>query len=251
MAHGKVYLVGAGPGDPKLLTIKAAELIKDADVIIYDRLVGDAILTLTSEKAEKIYVGKRTGKHEIPQEKITELIIEKSWQGGKIVRLKGGDPFVFGRGGEEAEALAEKGIEFEVVPGVSSAVAAPMYAGIPLTHRDYAASVAIVTGHRGEDAKQSIDWAKITSAVDTTVILMGVESLQEITQKILEGSLNANTPAAIIESGTRDEQRTIISQLGSLAEDAEKNQVKPPAVIVIGQVVSLGRKLAWFKKPLP
>ena len=139
MAHGKVYLVGAGPGDPKLLTIKAAELIKDADVIIYDRLVGDSILTLASEKTEKIYVGKRTGKHEIPQEKITELIIEKAEQGGgKIVRLKGGDPFVFGRGGEEAEALIEKGIEFEVVPGVSSAVAAPMYAGIPLTHRDYA-----------------------------------------------------------------------------------------------------------------
>jgi len=250
MASGKVYLVGAGPGDPKLLTIKAAELLKEADVVIYDRLVGESILSLASEKAEKIYVGKRTGKHEIPQEKITELIIEKSQHGGKIVRLKGGDPFIFGRGGEEAEALAEKGITFEVVPGVSSAVAAPMYAGIPLTHRDYAASVAIVTGHRGEDAKQIIDWAKIASAVDTTVILMGVESLQEITQKILEGGLDPKTPAAIIQSGTREEQRTVLTQLDSLAKDAEKNEVTPPAVIVIGKVVSLGRKLAWFKKPI-
>ena len=173
MAYGKVYLVGAGPGDPQLLTIKAVKVLKEADVVIYDRLVGEEILCLAPEKAEKIYVGKRTGKHEVPQDKITELIVEKAKGGGKIVRLKGGDPFIFGRGGEEAEALVEKGIEFEVVPGVSSAVVAPAYAGIPLTHRDYAASVAIITGHRAGDAEKPIDWVKIANAVDTMVILDG------------------------------------------------------------------------------
>jgi uroporphyrin-III C-methyltransferase len=250
MGHGKVYLVGAGPGDPKLLTVRAVELLKDADVVIYDRLVGELILSLAPEKAEKIYVGKRTGKHEIPQDKITELIIEKAQTGCKVVRLKGGDPFVFGRGGEEAEALVERGIEFEVVPGVSSAVAAPMYAGIPLTHRDYAASVAIITGHRAGDAEKIINWAKIAVAVDTMVILMGVESLQAITEKLIEGGLNPETPAAIIESGTLKNQRTIIGKIATLAKEAEEKQVKPPAVIVIGEVANLGRKLAWFKNPL-
>ena len=167
-----------------------------------------------------------------------------------MVRLKGGDPFVFGRGGEEAEALVEKGIEFEVVPGVSSAVAAPMYAGIPLTHRDYAASVAIITGHRAGEAEKAIDWAKIADAVDTMVILMGVESLQAIAEKILEGGLNPETPAAIIESGTLEEPENNHWQNGHNRRGSEEKQVKPPAVIVIGEVAKLGRKLAWFKKPL-
>ena len=250
MACGKVYLVGAGPGDPKLLTVKAVELLKEADVVIYDRLVGESILDLAPEKAEKIYVGKRTGKHEVPQDMITELIIEKAQTGVKVVRLKGGDPFVFGRGGEEAEALVEKGIEFEVVPGVSSAVAAPMYAGIPLTHRDYAASVAIITGHRSGEAEHVIDWAKIAGSVDTMVILMGVESLQAIAKKLVDGGLNTDTPTAVIESGTLKQQRTIIGKIGTIAKVAEEKRVKPPAVIVIGEVVNLGRKLAWFKKPL-
>jgi uroporphyrin-III C-methyltransferase len=250
MVHGKVYLVGAGPGDPKLLTVKAVELLKDADVVIYDRLVGESILNLAPEKAEKIYVGKRTGKHEVPQNKITELIIEKAQTGGKIVRLKGGDPFIFGRGGEEAEALVEKGIEFEVVPGVSSAIVVPAYAGIPLTHRDYASSVAIITGHMAGDAERTINWAKIASAVDTMVILMGVKSLEAIAKKLVEGGLNPDTPAAIIESGTLKQQRTIIGKIGTIAKEAEEKQVKPPAVIVIGEVANLGRKLAWFKKPL-
>ena len=250
MAPGKVYLVGAGPGDPQLLTIKAVKVIKEADVVIYDRLVGEEILLLAPEQAEKIYVGKRTGKHEVPQDKITEIIIEKALCGGKIVRLKGGDPFVFGRGGEEAEALVEKGIEFEVVPGISSSVAAPMYAGIPLTHRDYAASVAIITGHRAGEAEKPINWAKIADAVDTMVILMGVESLHAITEKLINGGLSPQTPAAIIESGTLQKQRTIIGKIGTIAKKAEEKQIKPPAVIVVGEVANLGRKLAWFKKPL-
>jgi uroporphyrin-III C-methyltransferase len=249
MAHGKVYLVGAGPGDPLLLTIKAVKLLKEAEVVIYDRLVGEEILSLAPESAEKIYVGKRSGKHEVPQDKIIELIIEKAQTNCNVVRLKGGDPFVFGRGGEEAEALVEKGIEFEVVPGISSAIAAPMYAGIPLTHRDYAASVAIVTGHRAGDAEKVIDWAKIAGAVDTLVILMGVESLEGIVNKLLKGGITASKPVAIVESGTYEKQRTIIATLGTIVADAEKKKIKPPAVIVVGGVAELGRKLAWFKKP--
>ena len=250
MAYGKVYLVGAGPGDPQLLTIKAVKVLKEADVVIYDRLVGEEILCLAPESAEMIYVGKRTGKHEVPQDKITELIVEKAQGGGKIVRLKGGDPFIFGRGGEEAEVLVEKGIEFEVVPGVSSSVAAPMYAGIPLTHRDYAASVAIITGHRAGDAEKVIDWVKIANAVDTMVILMGVESLDGIVGKLLEGGISVDKPVAMVESGTYPKQRTLISTLGKIVKEAEEKQIKPPAVIVIGEVANLGRKLAWFKKPL-
>ncbi len=250
MVYGKVYLVGAGPGDPKLLTVKAVELLKAADVVIYDRLVGEEILGLVPAKAEKIYVGKRTGKHEVPQDRITELIIEKARGGGKVVRLKGGDPFIFGRGGEEAEALVLKGIEFEVVPGVSSAVVAPMYAGIPLTHRNYASSVAIITGHGAGDAERVVDWTKIAEAVDTMVILMGVESLDAIVGKLLAGGISPEKPVAIVESGTYPQQRTLIGTLGTIVKEAEQWQIKPPSVIVIGEVANLGRKLAWFKKPL-
>jgi uroporphyrin-III C-methyltransferase len=250
MAYGKVYLVGAGPGDPKLLTLKAAELIKEADVLIYDRLgVSEEILDMAT-KAERIFVGKRTGLHEVPQEQITELIIKKAKEGGKVVRLKGGDPFVFGRGGEEAEALVSEGIDFEVVPGISSSVAAPMYAGIPLTHRDYAASVAIVTGHRAGDSDKPVDWVKIAAAVDTLVILMGVESLENIVNKLLAGGIDSHKPVAIIESGTLPQQRTLIATLSKIVKEAEGKQIKPPSVILIGEVAVLGRKLAWFKKPL-
>jgi uroporphyrin-III C-methyltransferase len=251
MAYGKVYLVGAGPGDPQLLTIKAVKVLKEADVVIYDRLgVGEEILCLAPDDAEKIFVGKRTGIHEVPQDQITEIIIEKAKQGGKIVRLKGGDPFIFGRGGEEAEALVEEGIEFEVVPGVSSSVVAPAYAGIPLTHRDYAASVAIITGHRAGDAEKPIDWVKIANAVDTMVILMGVESLDGIVGKLLAGGVSPQKPVAMVESGTYAKQRTLIGTLATIVKEAQVKQIKPPSVIVIGEVANLGRKLAWFKKPL-
>ncbi len=251
MAYGKVYLVGSGPGDPQLLTIKAVKLLKEADVVIYDRLgVSEDILCLAPDNAERIFVGKRTGLHEVPQDKITEIIIQKAKEGGKIVRLKGGDPFIFGRGGEEAEALIAEGIEFEIVPGVSSAVAAPMYAGIPLTHRDYAASVAIITGHRAGDAEKPIDWVKIANAVDTMVILMGVESLNGIVTKLLYGGVSPEKPVAVVESGTYSTQRTLIANLGTIVKEAEAKNIKPPSVIVIGEVAELGRKLSWFKKPL-
>ena len=251
MVFGKVYLVGAGPGDPQLLTIKAVKVLKEADVVIYDRLgVSEEILCLAPEKAERLFVGKRTGLHEVPQDKITEIIIQKAKEGGKVVRLKGGDPFIFGRGGEEAEALVAEGIKFEVVPGVSSSVVAPAYAGIPLTHRDYSASVAIITGHRAGDAEKPVEWVKIANAVDTMVILMGVESLDGIVAKLLAGGISPNKPVAIVESGTLPQQRTLIATLDTVVKEAEAKQIKPPAVILIGEVASLGRKLAWFKKPL-
>jgi uroporphyrin-III C-methyltransferase len=251
MAYGKVYLVGAGPGDPQLLTIKAVKVLKEADVVIYDRLgVGAEVLCLAPDTAERIFVGKRTGLHEVPQDKITELIIEKAKLGGNVVRLKGGDPFIFGRGGEEAEALIAEGIEFEIIPGISSSVAAPMYAGIPLTHRDYAASVAIITGHRAGGAEKPVNWVKIANAVDTIVILMGVESLEGIVSKLLAGGVSPNKPIAMVESGTLPQQRTLIATLGTVAKDAAEKQIKPPSVIVIGDVATLGRKLAWFKQPL-
>jgi uroporphyrin-III C-methyltransferase len=248
MVHGKVYLVGAGPGEPKLLTLRAAELLREADIVIYDRLVGKSILKLAPKSARKIYVGKRSGKHEVPQDKINELLISCSKEGKTVVRLKGGDPFLFGRGGEEAEILAENNINFEMVPGVTSAVATPEYAGIPLTHREYASSVAIVTGHRAGDSRKPVNWSKLAEGVDTIVILMGMESLEAIVKKLMEGSVNPEKPVAIIEQGTTKMQRSFIGKLNTIVEMAKKNNVNPPAIIVIGEVAELGRKLAWFKK---
>ena len=248
MVHGKVYLVGAGPGDPKLLTLRASELLGKADIVIYDRLVGKSILKLVPKTARKIYVGKRSGIHEVPQYKINELLISCASEGKRIVRLKGGDPFLFGRGGEEAETLFEHHVDFEVVPGVTSAVATPEYAGIPLTHRDYASSVGIVTGHRAGDSGRPVNWGKLAAGVDTIVILMGMESLEAIVKKLMEGGLDPEKPVAIIERGTTKMQRSFIAKLNTIVDEAKKNDVKPPAVIVIGEVAELGRKLAWFKK---
>jgi len=249
MAHGKVFLVGAGPGDPKLLTLKAVEVLREADVVVYDRLVSKEILEFAPEDAEKIYVGKSSDKHELSQEKINELLVNKALDGKKVVRLKGGDPFVFGRGGEEAEALADSKIVFEVVPGVTSAVAAPAYAGIPLTHRDYASSVAVVTGHQAADAESPIDWGRLAGSVDTIVVLMGVGSLESTANDLIEGGLSPNMSAAVIEWGTTEKQRILLGTLGTIAEEVREKNVKPPAVIVIGKVVNLGSKLSWFKMP--
>lgn len=249
MVNGKVYLVGAGPGDPGLLTMKAAEVLGKADVVVYDRLVSRSILHLAPKTAKKIYVGKRSGRHETPQTKINELLVSASKDGRTVVRLKGGDPFLFGRGGEEAEVLVENHVEFEMVPGVSSAIASPEYAGIPLTHREYASTVAIVTGHRAGDAGKPVNWEKLASSVDTIVILMGVESLAGIVKKLAGGGLNLKTPVAIIEHGTTKVQRKVTGELNTIVDEAEKSVIKPPAVIVIGNVVRLGEKLAWFKQP--
>jgi uroporphyrin-III C-methyltransferase len=249
MARGKVFLVGAGPGDPQLLTLKAVEVLREAEVVVYDRLVSETILKLAPEDAEKIYVGKSSEKHELSQEKINELLVDKAVDGKRVVRLKGGDPFVFGRGGEEAEALADSNIAFEVVPGVTSVVAAPAYAGIPLTHRDYASSVAVVTGHQAADAESPIDWGRLAGSVDTIVVLMGVGSLESTAKALMEGGLSSDMPVAVIEWGTLKKQRSLIASLGTIAEEAREKNVKPPAVIVIGEVVNLGSKLSWFKMP--
>ncbi|MCS7095798.1 MAG: uroporphyrinogen-III C-methyltransferase [Candidatus Bathyarchaeota archaeon] len=250
MGYGKVYLVGAGPGDPELLTLKAVEALKKADVVVYDRLVNRKILKLAPETAEKVYAGKASGRHTLTQEEINNIIVKAALQGKTVVRLKGGDPFLFGRGGEEAEALASKNIPFEVIPGVSSAFAAPAYAGIPLTHRNYASSVAIVTGSQAVDAAKRVEWTKLACAVDTIVILMGLEHIDEIVNALMDGGLSQETPVAIIEWGTLTRQRTLISRLADAAEESRRMGLRPPSVIVVGEVVQLGRKLSWFKKPL-
>ena len=247
MNTGKVYLVGAGPGDPGLLTVRGLELLHRAAVIVYDQLVNPALLEQVSPLAERIFVGKRAGRHCIAQEEINREIIRYARLGCEVVRLKGGDPFVFGRGGEEAEALVNAGIPFEIVPGVSSAVAVPAYAGIPLTHRKLASSFAVVTGHEARKSQDSVDWSKLATAVDTLVILMGLGNLPVIAAKLIAHGRPPETPVAVIRQGTTQEQETVI---GTLADIVERSAaIKAPALIVVGDVVSLADKLDWFFAP--
>ena len=243
MDRGKVFLVGAGPGDQKLLTIKAFELLKEADVVVYDRLVSESILKLVPKNAEKIYVGKSSKKHELTQDKITELLIAKAFEGKTIVRLKGGDPFLFGRGGEELEALREHGIPVELVPGVTSAIAVPGCAGIPVTHRGYASQVTFVTGHE-DPAKESsaMDWKQLAASPGTLVILMGVRQLPSIAAQLQAHGMAPSVPVAVIEQGLQPDQRVTTGTLGDIADLARARGVRPPAVIVIGDVVKLWRE---------
>jgi uroporphyrin-III C-methyltransferase len=244
MMTGKVYLVGAGPGDPGLLTVRGLELLRHTPVIVYDQLVNPALLEEASSQAVKIFVGKRAGRHCIAQEEINSVLIAHARDGQDVVRLKGGDPFVFGRGGEEAEALAEAGIPFEIVPGVSSAVAVPAYAGIPLTHRKLASSFAVVTGHEARKPNSNVNWAKLATAVDTLVILMGLTNLPIIVKKLIEHGRSPQTPVAVICSGTTSEQEVVV---GTLTDIVEKSAlIEAPASIVVGGVVSLADKLEWF-----
>jgi uroporphyrin-III C-methyltransferase len=244
MTIGKVYLVGAGPGDPGLLTVRGLELLRKASVIVYDQLVNPALLEETGAHTIKIFVGKKAGRHCIPQEEINHVLIAYARAGHQVVRLKGGDPFVFGRGGEEAEALAEADIPLEIIPGVSSAVAVPAYAGIPLTHRNYASSFAVVTGHEARKANSPVDWAKLATAADTLVILMGLSNLSIIVNKLVANGRSPQTPAAVICSGTTSEQESVV---GTLANIVEKSALlEAPALIVVGDVVSLADKLQWF-----
>lgn len=244
MTPGKVFLVGAGPGDPGLLTVRGLALLHRAQVVVYDQLVNPALLEEVSPSALKVFVGKRAGRHCIAQENINDLLVAHARAGHDVVRLKGGDPFVFGRGGEEAEALAEAEIPFEIVPGVSSAHAVPAYAGIPLTHRRYASSFAVVTGHEARKANSSVDWAKLATAVDTLVVLMGLTNLPIIIARLIENGKSPQTPIAVIGSGTTGRQKSIF---GTLADIVEKSTgVQAPATIVIGNVVSLADKLEWF-----
>ncbi|MBW2172352.1 MAG: uroporphyrinogen-III C-methyltransferase [Deltaproteobacteria bacterium] len=249
MTKGTVYLVGAGPGDPGLITVKAVECLKQADVVIYDFLATPKLLKYAREGAEIIYVGKKGGDHTLSQDKINELIAAKAKEGNTVVRLKGGDPFIFGRGGEEAEVLVQQGIPFEIVPGVTSAIAAPAYAGIPLTHRKYNTSVAFITGHEDPTKDEStIEWSKLATAVGTLVFLMGVKSLPTITENLIAAGRDPKTPVALVRWGTTSQQTTVTGTLETIVAEVEAAGLKPPAIIVVGEVAELRDTLNWFEK---
>lgn len=243
---GKVYIVGAGPGDPELITLKALKLIKQADVILYDRLVPRELLEEAKPSAELIYVGKEEGRHSLTQDEINRLLVEKALEGKTVVRLKGGDPYVFGRGEEECMYLIEHGIDCEVVPGITSAIAVPAYSGIPVTHRYLSSSFAVVTGREAEDKDvRRVKVKEVAKAVDTLIILMGLSNLREIVEELLE-VLPPSKPVAVICEGTTGGQRVIRGSLGDIVERVKEGGARPPAVIVVGDVVSLRDKL-WKK----
>jgi uroporphyrin-III C-methyltransferase len=244
--NGKVFICGAGPGDPKLITLRAIELLRTCDVVLYDRLVGKEIIEQIPASTEKIYVGRTVGDPTTHQDNTNALMARYAKKGKSVLRLKGGDPFIYGRGAEEAEYLIERGVKFEIVPGITSAIASPAYAGIPLTHRRHSSSVAIVTGHEGSDKDEiAIKWDRLAGAVDTIVVLMGIGQLDQISDDLVKAGMKKNTRVAIVESGTTDKQRVIRGTLGTIANVAKKAEVRPPAVIVIGEVAGL-EKLEWF-----
>jgi uroporphyrinogen III methyltransferase / synthase len=243
---GTVALVGAGPGDPGLMTVRGLELLRKAEVVVYDRLVDPRLLD-EAPRARRIFAGKASGNHALPQERINALLVLHARRGRRVVRLKGGDPFVFGRGGEEAEALARARIPFEVVPGVSSAIAAPAYAGIPVTHRGVASSFTVVTGHASASgAESSADWARLARSADTLVVLMGVESLPRMARELIAHGRPATTPVALVRWGTTTAQETVTGTLRDIAGRAARARLEPPVVIVIGNVVALRDRLQWF-----
>lgn len=242
--NGKVYLVGSGPGDPELLTIKALRLIKEADVIVYDQLPGPEILASLPKSAELIDVGKYAGDHTLSQDEINRLLVDYASQGKIVVRLKGGDPYLFGRGGEEALELRKAGIEFEVVPGITSAIAVPAYAGIPITHRDSASMVTIITGHEQKKDGSMLDWEWLSQSMGTIVILMGVSTLGTYIPELMRYGSDPDTPVAIIERGTRDDQVVTTGSLSTIVGIAKDRGVKAPAIVVIGDVVRLHEALS-------
>ncbi len=249
---GMVYLIGAGPGDPGLLTIKGMECLKQADAVVYDRLADPRILAYVKPDAEMVYVGKASNQHTMKQEDINKLLVKLAREGKVVARLKGGDSFVFGRGGEEAMELLEAGLGFEFVPGITSAISVPEYAGIPVTHRHVATSFAVITGHEDPNKGEStIKWEGLAKGVDTLVFLMGVENLQKISSQLIAHGRSADTPAAVIRWGTKPEQRTLVTTLGEAYADVQAANLKPPAIFIVGEVVRLREQLAWFdNKPL-
>ena len=245
---GKVWLIGAGPGDPDLLTVKAARLIARADVLVFDHLVGDGIMDLARPDARRIYAGKEASKHTLPQEAINKLLVDLAREGLAVVRLKGGDPFIFGRGGEELETLAASGIPFEVVPGVTAASGCAAYSGFPLTHRDHAQAVTFVTGHL-KDHTVNLDWPALARPNQTVVFYMGIGAAEEICRQMISHGLPPQTPAAVVRNGTLPTQQSLLATLETLPQRIEQAGITPPALIVVGSVVNLHARLNWFETP--
>src|SRR3989441_3557948 len=244
----KVFIVGAGPGDPKLITLKAVEVIKSADAVLYDRLVSKKIIGMIPKKAEKVYVGRDVGNDYEHQNKTNELMLRYAKRNKNVVRLKGGDPFIFGRGGEEAEFLKQHKIKYEIVPGITSGIGSAEYSGIPLTHRDHASSVVFVTGH--EDAKktkEAVKWKKLAKSVDTIVIMMGLSRLDKISKNLIAGGLDKKTPVAVIQNGTTPKHRMIKGDLSNISQKVIRAKIRPPSIIIIGKVVNLSEIIGWRK----
>lgn len=251
MNKGKVWLVGAGPSDEGLFTIKGKKVLEQADVVVYDQLVGNGIMRMIPEEATCIDVGKHAGNHKVVQERINEILLEEAQKGKKVVRLKGGDPFLFGRGGEELELLCENHIPFEVIPGITSAISVPAYAGIPVTHRDYTSSLHIITGHKKKGCNTPIDYKSLVALGDVTLVfLMSVGALQEISRGLIEAGMNKDMPAAILEKGTTYRQRKVVATIDTLSEEARKNNIGTPGIIVVGKVCSLSEKFEWADQRL-
>ncbi|MFZ8168651.1 siroheme synthase CysG [Alteromonas macleodii] len=244
--EGQVYLVGAGPGDPDLLTFRALRLMQKADVVVYDRLVSPQILELVRRDAEKIYVGKAKSNHTLPQDDINQLMVDEAKKGNRVVRLKGGDPFIFGRGGEEIQTLIKHGIEFQVVPGITAASGASSYAGIPLTHRDHAQSVVFATGHL-KNGTIDLNWPALAQKNQTAVFYMGLTGLPIICEKLIEHGLDANTPIALVQSATTEKQAVLTGTLSNIVAKQEEAQLQPPTLVIVGSVVSLRDELNWYQ----
>ncbi len=245
-SSGTVYLVGAGPGDPELLTLRADQLLRKADVVVYDHLVSADILDRVGSQAQRIYVGKQESLHSLPQQDINGLLVRLAQQGKSVVRLKGGDPFIFGRGGEEAEELVACGVRFEVVPGVTAASGVSAYAGIPLTHRDYAQSCKFTTGHL-KDGSVQLDWAHLVQPNQTVVIYMGLGALPQISRQLIAHGQVPTMPVAVIENGTTERQRVLVGTLADIADGVKAQGFKSPSLIIVGEVVALREKLQWFE----
>lgn len=245
---GKVYLVGAGPGDPDLITLKGIKCIQKADVILYDRLISKELLHYAKPSADLIYCGKLPNYHTLQQETINHFLVKYAKQKKVVVRLKGGDPFVFGRGGEEAEVLSSQGISFEIVPGITSGIAAPAYAGIPVTYRDVSTSFAIITGHQRTGVPNDVDWESLAKGVDTLAIYMGMSNLPYICDQLIKHGKKLDTPVALVHWGTTEEQQTLIGRLNNIVDMAKKEKIKNPSIIIIGNVVNLSKKISWFEK---
>jgi uroporphyrin-III C-methyltransferase len=245
---GKVYLVGAGPGDPKLITLRAVELIKKADVVLYDRLVSKKILAMIPKRAVSIYVGRAVGDDTTHQENTNELMVKYAQLKKSVVRLKGGDPIIFGRGGEEAEFLKSFNVKYEIIPGITSGIGSATYAGIPLTHRQFASSVVFVTGHEDPEKKtEVVKWKKLAKSVDTIVIMMGLSRIEVISRKLIEGGMDKNMPVAVIQNGTTSKQKMVKGTISNIANKIKRNQIKPPTNIIIGRVVDLSDIIGWKK----